>query len=58
MFLILFFLCFYLYSIIVVNNSVLDNYVRYIVYMNINDMYLKRDNFYENRSCGEFLYFE
>lgn len=42
----------------VVNNSVLDNYVRYIVYMNINDMYLKRDNFYENRSCGEFLYFE
>lgn len=42
----------------VVNNIVSDNYVRYIVYMNINDMYLKRDNFYENRSCGEFLYFE
>lgn len=58
MFLILFSSRLHPYSIIVVNNTAPDNHARHTVHMNIHDMHSKRDNSYENRSCGEFLYFE
>lgn len=53
MFLILFSSRLHPYSIIVVNNTAPDNHARHTVHMNINDMHSKRDNSYENRSCGE-----